>query len=227
MSFVVERAFLTHIQTIINLHMLVWSNELIIPDQFQLCLNQPTHCVHMACVEDNSQIVGYISGFMTRTAQDQKRWEVDLLAVHPDYRGRGIAQALVRSSVQAGKGQGAAFSRALTQVDNYAVHSTFGRVGFTTGRVISELLVSHGNRQPKSAPQSEAYLIPVETLTYRGVWVENDYSEAALQAGQIETSRCGCDVTGVVIPTENTVEIAAASRLGYETGGQYIWWKLP
>ena len=221
LSFSIEQASLAHSQAVVGLHKLVWSDEALTPDQFSLCIKQPTHRVHIACPDI---VVGYVSGFMTRTAKGGKRWEVDLLAVHPDYRGQGIAQALVRASVQAGKEQGAAFSRALTQVENHAVHSTFQRVGFTTEHIVCELFVSSANREDELASQSVAHLIPVNTLTYNGIWIEADYSEAALKAGQHKRSQLSYDVAGVVIPIDSTDEIATAKQLGYEIINQYIWW---
>lgn len=57
---------------------------------------------------------------MTYTLEGLARWEVDLLAVHPDFRGKGIAAQLVSPITKTGKARGANFARGLVEVENMA-----------------------------------------------------------------------------------------------------------
>src|SRR5690606_21118999 len=55
------------------------------------------HCTMVA--KKNNQLVGFVDAFMTVGT----RWEVDLLAVHPQHRRLGIAKKLLQRIVQTGK----------------------------------------------------------------------------------------------------------------------------
>ena len=56
---------------------------------------------------------------------------VHLLAVHPDFRGRGLARYLMDAAEQAARERGLKALRLDTLVDNYGAQRTYERLGFT------------------------------------------------------------------------------------------------
>ena len=56
---------------------------------------------------------------------------VHLLAVHPDFRGRGLARHLMDAAKQAARERGLKALRLDTLVDNYGAQRTYERLGFT------------------------------------------------------------------------------------------------
>ncbi len=69
---------------------------------------------------------------------------------------------------------------------------------------------------PPHQPPS-AYLIPVSTLTYGGVWVEGAQTASALHFAQTVRARFGWDVAGAVLPAN------VAAPHGCDFGGHYRW----
>ena len=90
----------------------------------------------------NGVLIGFVDAFSTVSARGMLRWEVDLLGVHPDHRGKGIAQSLVREVLQQGKDAGINEARALVHIDNRASTNTFLRCGFELDDAIQQLYVS-------------------------------------------------------------------------------------
>jgi ribosomal protein S18 acetylase RimI-like enzyme len=175
---------------------------------------------HAALVETaGGRLVGFVDAFGTVARDGAVRWEIDLLGVHPDYRGRGMAQGLVRAAVEAGRAFGAVTARALVKVDNAASLNTFQRCGFVMGETVYDLCISDWAEPGAIQAPAGAHLISVCTLTYSGVWVEGEQSGESLRAGQAARTRHGWDVAGAVIPAGTH---DAESR-GYEVAGQYRW----
>jgi L-amino acid N-acyltransferase YncA len=170
-------------------------------------------------VADDGSLIGFVDAFMTVSWAGYPRWEVDLIGVHPDYRGRGIAHRLINASVEIGREQGAQLIRALIHVDNAASAGAFQRVGFQSAPSTHELYISD---QPVDTPHispAAAYLIPVCTLTYSGIWVENDYSQQSLLAGRAIRAKYGWFIAGVLLPTGTPMPESFAHV------GTYRWWR--
>jgi ribosomal protein S18 acetylase RimI-like enzyme len=178
---------------------------------------------HTTVIEaDGSAVIGFADGFTTVSSDGVLRWEVDLLGVQPAYRGRGIAQALIAASVEAGRRAGAVTARALVEIENAPSQAAFRRCGFTASESIYELFVSGESLRGRLLEPPGAHLVSVATLTYGGVWVEGKVSFEALRCAQRARTRYGWDVAGTVIP-EETIE---AERVGYERVGRYRWLQL-
>jgi len=143
------------------------------------------------------------------------RWEVDLLGVHPDYRGRGIARELVEAVVEAGRGYDAQRARALIRIDNVASLNTFKRCGFSLDERVYDLYVADLAASEVAFPP-DSHLAAVETLTYSGVWIEGELSLDALRFGR---TQAGSGIAGVVVPAGSL----AAEQAGFERIGQYRW----
>jgi ribosomal protein S18 acetylase RimI-like enzyme len=170
---------------------------------------------------DDGAPIGFVDAFMTVSAEGVPRWEVDLIGVHPGYRGRGVAQRLIAASVEAGRGQGAQGLRALIHVDNGASAGAFRRVGFVPVISAHELYVSDTPLDTTPTTLAcPAHLIPVCTLTYSGVWIENDHSPQSLRSALAIRAKYGWFIAGVLLPT-GSPKPEAFARVG-----EYRWWTL-
>lgn len=182
------------------------------------------HATHLAFVEGTP--AGFVDGFMTYTPAGLPRWEVDLLAVHPDFRGKGIAAQLVALSTETGRVHGANFARGLVETENIASQRTFARCDYTLENqyhalmVGSELLIDI-----LILPPENALLTPVQTINYRGIWVEGAYQKNSFLAGQVLCTQYAWDLTGAVIPTSDITALQIAQELEFTLVGHYQWWK--
>ncbi len=79
---------------------------------------------------DGEQLVGTILG----THDTRKAW-INRLAVHPEYRGRGIAARLVRACEKEFREEGLGIFAALVDGDNLASQSLFAKLGYTTSDI--------------------------------------------------------------------------------------------
>jgi ribosomal protein S18 acetylase RimI-like enzyme len=201
----------------------VWPDDNPDPEPISRAFHDQDRCTLVA-VEDG-KLAGFVDSFVTISSDHVARWEIDLLAVHPRSRGRGIARALVNTACQEGSQRGITQARALTHINNKSVHSTFDHCGFTTDQQVYGLYVATqplGAAPPTISPG--LHLVSVMTLNYSGVWLEGALTpEAFLQAGAIR-AHYGWDVAGAVIPESESKTTEAALRVGYELVGLYLWW---
>lgn len=194
------------------------------PAYYAHVIQKPGHATQLAAVGDRA--LGFIDGFLTLAADGTRRWEVDLLAVHPAARQRGLGRSLVAACTTAGLAMGAAYARALIHVENTASQRTFARCGYRQEDRHCRLFVMSDGTDDGSPAPPDAHLIPVTTLNYRGLWVEGNRSAAALGAARAIRARHGWDVVGTVIPLANADALSAAAAVGYATVGDYAWWRF-
>ena len=174
-------------------------------------------------VTGDNGLAGFCSGFMTRAADGTPRWEVDLLAVACEARGQGLGRKLIKQSMQFGRQRGVALCRALIAVDNAASARCFEVNGFNA-ETACDLWVGPPATIEVSAPCPDgAHLIAVETLTYRGVWVEGRYDVPALMAAQQLALADGRNTVGAVIPAGTAHD---ATQLPFAHIDAYRWWVL-
>ncbi len=153
--------------------------------------------------DEGGALIGFVDAFMTVTAEGAPRWEVDLLGVHPQHRGRGTAQRLIRAAVQAGEAAGAPLMRAIVKEDNAPSLAAFRRCGFAPAEQVRDLYVS-GQAVDDIVPvPAGAYFISVCTLTYNGIWLEGDQSLAALRCAQAIRTKYGWDIAGALAPVNS------------------------
>lgn len=184
----------------------------------------PDHATHLAFVEGTP--AGFVDGFMTYTPEGLPRWEVDLLAVHPDFRGKGIAAQLVALSTETGRARGANFARGLVEIENIGSQRTFARSGYTLENQHHALMVgSELLMDILILPPENTLLTPVQTINYLGIWVEGAYQKNSFLAGQVLCTQHAWDLTGAVIPTSDITAIKIAQELEFTLVGHYQWWK--
>jgi GNAT superfamily N-acetyltransferase len=171
--------------------------------------------------EADGRLVGFVDAFSTAAQDGTLRWEVDLLGVHPNYRNRGIAQALVQEVVKAGCKLGAKAARALVKIDNHASLTTFRRCGFTQDDAVYLLYVSSAQAADISPVSPDTHLVSVATLTYSGIWIEGEVTLEALRCARNALARFGWDVAGVILPQ------CAAAPPDFERVTAFRWLRLP
>lgn len=176
-------------------------------------------CTLIGC--DENRVLGFVDAFMTMDMGGAPRWEVDLLGVHPDARGKGTAVELIRSACEYGADQGADYARAVVRHDNVGAQKTFSHAGFKTDGKSYRLCIASPPEIEDSlidmSSEDGAYLIPVTTLTYRGVWIEGTPTPRGLVAARVICMRHGWDTAGVLLADETTPD-------GYEEVGVYQFW---
>jgi ribosomal protein S18 acetylase RimI-like enzyme len=106
--------------------------------EMRAVLARPEQRVYLA--EADAQAVGFCATFETASPQG-RRLELDMLGVAEQWRGRGIAQALVRRAMGDAAGRGIRSFRAVVATDNAASARVFERCGLLPGPERRELLV--------------------------------------------------------------------------------------
>jgi GNAT superfamily N-acetyltransferase len=192
------------------------------PDSTRIARVIPQHCTLVA-VQD-SEITGFIDAFATSAPDGVIRWEIDLLGVHPAWQGRGIARQLVSDAVVEGTHFGAEQTRALVRCSNLAPRRTFAWCDFEPDRIPFDLYVGTPQGGQAHSLPTGMHLIPVDMLTYTGIWIEGVFSLAAFQFARVILQRYGWSSAGVLIPGDAPEMIHLAERAGYAPVGEFDWW---
>jgi GNAT superfamily N-acetyltransferase len=199
-----------------------WPEEQVRRDLIGRVLSAEDHCVHI--VRFNRRIAGFVDGFMTLDHEGNRRWEVDLLAVHPSQRGKHYGEQLVKASMAEGRSRKAGWARALVGVENYASQVTFKRCGFMKENSPCSLFISRSQHSQDEPVPEAAYLLPVTTINYRGLWIENCFEPPIFAYAQQICHREGMDLVGAVIPASDEAGSRSARDAGFDLVGSYEWW---
>jgi GNAT superfamily N-acetyltransferase len=163
--------------------------------------------------EAAGEVIGLCSGFAL-----PNRWEVDLLAVLPGHRGRGVGRSLIRANLPAKQP-----ARAVIAASNTASTAAFRAAGFTTDGITRTLLVF----PPEAAAEAHraaCTLHHVRTLLYSGIWLEDcptDQLQAGIARARRDAYLAGADLVGCFLNPQQ-----AASTFGGSTIGEYHWWHI-
>ena len=197
-----------------------WPAERTDVAQIAHALSLPDHVTFLARMDGKP--AGFVSCFPTTTPDGSRRWEIDLLGVAPHFRRRGVAHALVSAAVTAGRAV-APLARALTRRENRAAQAVFAGCGFARDRRLRTLYVGNVRRPWSAALPPGAYLVPIDTFTYSGRWLEGRVDTAALRAA-IASPPAEPDVIGCLVPADRDDLHIAAYETGYSRLGRYYWW---
>ena len=171
-------------------------------------------------------IVGFASSFLTSDLNGSRRFELDLLAVGPGARGHGVGGRLVEASLSAAKESKPALIRALVRSNNGSMQRLCRRHGFTAPAGKHQLYVSVPRQVVRHKQKHQAQLIPVETLNYRGIWLEGDLSQEAIDDALWMASQSDMSTIGAVIPSDALHVIDLLRLNAFNSVGEYGWWTI-
>lgn len=207
----------------------VWKLEIDVP-YVQKLINSKKQLSWVAI--DEGKVCGFVSSFLTTVQGGVRRWEVDLLAVEPAAQGQGLGPKLVEATTQDGKAFNVKFSRALVRANNTYAHKVFERSGFTnTGQFYNMYLWQPAESDAQAPTRAVTSLIPVDTLTYRGVWIEGldaEFTSEAdcklmVAAARAMAFRDGRDNASTLIPAGKNLPESVMQDASFQ--GQYQWWR--
>lgn len=207
----------------------VWEQDIL----HDVCEAQ-TRC--QACAlyvaAEGDGIAGFVSAFLTVDKDGHRRWEVDLLAVRPVSRGQRLGQRLVETACADERALGTPIARAAIRVDNVASQRTFENEGFKTNGEIHRLLLWTPTQDTGPIVYGGSVtLVPVDTLTYRGLWLEGltaynvDMEEQrnAVQMARSIIAWEGRQTAGAMIPAIGSHRLAANLYDAAQMHGEYYW----
>lgn len=223
MDFEIREAAQKDIRGITPVKKSCWPEENADPNLIKNVLEAPNHSTHVAVYD--GIIVGFVDSFLTYAGDRTPRWEVDLLAVGPEYRGRKLGEQLVRASMATELANQAALTRALIQVENIASQVTFARCDFQREEQVCNLFISNDQDVVSLLASVSLSLISVTTMNYRGLWLEDEFTSESFRAAQALRSSSTLDRVGAVIPANLDASCQAAKESGYIRIGQYQWWR--
>lgn len=202
---------------------LTWPDEEVDVAHIAQAIADDRHVTHVA-VHDTT-IIGFVDGFTTQNRSLRLRWEVDLLAVHPDYRSYRCGTRLVRIATQTGYQRGATLIRGLIRVDNTASQRTFAHCSYHQDQQVRTLYVAlPGCQETAVRTFARAWkAIPVTSLTYTGWWLEipEDDHDGDSEPCAFDLER---EVVGVVLASEDKRHHHAAQAAGFTAIGQFHFW---
>lgn len=181
----------------------------------------------------NDQVAGFVSTFLTVDVHNNRRWEIDLLVVKPENQGQGWGTALIQSVWEDAQKHKANFARAMVRTDNIVSQKAFARAGYSTNGKSHHLYLWPPQKyatQPTTP--KDVTLLPMDTLTYRGLWIEGLTSPHLTQKDQSDILSKAQDIvatqkrlnTGAAIPIGEEVALSEAIRNKGKIHGQYSWW---
>jgi GNAT superfamily N-acetyltransferase len=181
---------------------------------------------------DDSEPVGFVSGFTTLSPEGAQRWEVDLLGVRPGYQGQGIGRQLINASVELGRRSGAVLARALIHEKNVASQRAFVNQGFIASEPMvmyrwtptpDETTIARFNLITDPLPN----IIPVKTLTYRGLWLEGDLNEKIIQTAKqrIFVIQDQLTTVGTIVPKRQFDTIQLLEQCHFKEINVYRFWQ--
>ncbi len=174
----------------------------------------------------HGEVIGFIDGFFTPDLAGARRFELDLLAVAPAVQGSGFGGSLVAASLAAAVAAGAQSGRALVRCDNAPMQQLCRRHGFSCSPERFELRVSEPQDRLPGACHHDARLLVVETLSYAGIWIERDLSQAAIDAAHRLASQSQLSLIGAVIPVTAPEKARLLKANSFRLVGQYHWWAV-
>ncbi|MXV78136.1 GNAT family N-acetyltransferase [Candidatus Poribacteria bacterium] len=208
-----------------------WGESLLF-DVFMDHISSSEHQVFVAV--EFSEVVSFLSAFLVSSSTPH--WEIDLIIVRSASQGKGIGTSLIEEALVYGSNLGVDWAKASIRIDNYASQHTFSKVGFTTDAQVRSLFIWDPLFCEFSTDVAEnVRLIPVNTLLYRGLWIDGFFeSQLSLkeQHDVIRTARNSIFHenrlnTGMFIPDSFKRTLAPDLLTTATNFGQYHRWEYP
>ena len=172
----------------------------------------------------SGRVVGFADYFLTISQNDDIRLELDLLAVHPQASGRGIGRELIRAGIKQAKRLDVSILRALVAADNTAMQSLCAALGLQPSHENSALFVTAPHPTSPHQNNANSILIPVETLTYDGIWIEGDIDQTAIDNALFIAHTRKLATVGAVVPSQNAAAQSLFQANHFACLGKYDWW---
>ncbi|MCY4571025.1 MAG: GNAT family N-acetyltransferase [Candidatus Poribacteria bacterium] len=178
------------------------------------------------------EVTGFLSAFLIFNRIP--RWEIDLVVVCSTSRGKGIGTSLIEEALTYGSHLGAHCAKASIRIDNYASQRAFSKAGFTTDAQGGSVFLWGPLACKSTMDVSETiHFVPVDTLTYRGLWVEGFVESQLSRKEQHNVIRAARNSifhedrinTGVFIPDSLKQTIAPDLLTAATDYGQYHRWE--
>ena len=208
-----------------------WEESLLF-DVFMDHISSPAHQVFVAVEAD--EIAGFLSAFLVPIRVP--RWEIDLIIVRSTSRGKGIGTSLIAEALTYGSHLGVQWAKASIRIDNYASQRAFSKTGFTMDAQVRNLLLWNplACKSTTTVPET-VHFIPVDTLTYRGLWIEGfiesqlPLKEQHAVIGEARNSVFHEDRlnTGLFMPDSFKHTLAPDLLTSATDFGQYHRWEYP
>ena len=203
----------------------VWQQD-ILPGVCAAQIETDTAALWVA--KEKDEVLGFMSAFVTVNAQGRRRWEMDLVAVRSTRQGEGLGQRLIARVWQEGGKQDCHLARALIHVDNAPSQRAFEKARFATDRRVYHLLLWPPalGAEPARCPDGVS-LIPVDTVTYRGLWIEgledleSDWQRLVVSTARARVARENRLNTGAIIPAEAALVPELRNQATLQ--GEYQW----
>ena len=172
------------------------------------------------------EIVGFADTFFTSDPAGGRRFELDLLAVDSQARGRGAGGRLLAKGLEVARTSAARHIRTLVRCGNLPMGRLCHRHGFARSPLSYELYVA--DPQPASCQQRyhSAHLATVETLSYAGIWLEGALSQEAIEEAHRIAIQGDMSVIGTVISAEASEATELLRAKGFQKIGAYHWWTI-
>lgn len=189
-------------------------------------------CAIWIAVEDGV-VAGFVSAFLTVGLRGHCRWEVDLLAVRSGWRGHKLGQKLVEATWNDAQTRQVSTARAVIQVDNFASQRSFERAGYTTDHQTHNLFLWSPEAGEESSLPKEVLFLPVDTLTYRGLWIEGlaelspEIQQRTVATARSMIARQNRQNTGALVPAGEVNDLAGELHSAADTLGEYQQWYKP
>ena len=191
-------------------------------------------------------VVGFVHAFQIQSLE-ATTWQIDLLAVHPNWRRRGIATELLRRAILTTPAD-TVTGRALVAVRNVGSAKAFERVGFKSDGAAERLLardVPSPSAKPPTLPDNAALqrlderswafsqygarlvFNEVHTLLYNGLWVAGFNAQmptTLLDTALTFAAQHQLDELNLLLPRRDETRVQLLRSNGYEDLGDYLVW---
>ncbi len=149
------------------------------PEEVRAMLSQGPDGQQAWLALHGGEVAGFLVAFATHGLQSSS-WEMDLLAVHPDAAGRGLATRLICAAA-AGGARLAGRARAVVAAENEPSARAFSRAGFhASPRPCRLLILRPGEDDPPTQPSPEVEVRAAGSLAEMAPWLSRPPVRGAL-----------------------------------------------
>ncbi len=175
----------------------------------------------------NNRILGFVDNFWTKDSWGRPRLELDLLAVARQARGEGLGSRLIAKSLEIAKQAAAMSIRALVRRDNLPMQRICQHCGFRRSAQSYHLYVSEPRgKLGNPVADHRARFIAVDTLSYRGIWLEGELSQTAIDLAHALAFQSGASLIGAVVAANDRSTARLLGANAFDRVGEFDWWVI-